>query len=255
MATTTDPSDELLRRVRAICHDFAGTEEKLSHGAPFFHVRGKGMVIFARDHHGDGRVAAWCKSTLDEQQRLVREDPEAYFVPPYVGVSGWVGVRLERPDTDFAALAVLVEEAWRAVAPKRLANAAPAAPPPPPVYATTDPELVRDALARLAETCAALPGASVEASRSQTTWRVGQKTFAYLLDNQHRDGIVSVCFRLAPDEAEALLARSPKRYYRPPYVGARGWIAMRVDDAKTPWKTLAKRVVESHRLAAPRARG
>lgn len=252
MSTPTDATEALLRRVRAICHDFAGTEEKLSHGAPFFHVRGKGMLAFASDHHGDGRVAVWCKSTLDEQQRLVRSNPDVYFVPPYVGVSGWVGVRLERPGTDFDALAMLVEEAWRSVVPKRLAHAAPSAPPPPPVYATTDPAVVAVALARMTALCATLPGASSESSPSQTTWRVGKKTFAYLLDNQHRDGIVSVCFRVAPDEAAALMERAPRRYYRPPYLGAKGWVAMRVDSAKVPWKELARRVTESHASVAPR---
>ena len=252
MSNPTGSSEALLARVRAICHDFAGTEEKLSHGAPFFHVRGRGMLTFANDHHGDGRVAVWCRSTPDEQRRLVRADPDVYFVPPYVGVSGWVGVRLERPGTDFEALAMLVEEAWRAVAPKRLAHAAPSPPPPPPVYATTDPAVVRDALDRLTTLCAALPGATVESSPSQTTWRVGKKAFAHLLDNQHRDGIVAVCFRVAPDEAAALMARSPRRYYRPPYVGARGWVAARVDSAKVPWNELTRRVAASHASVAPR---
>ena len=248
----TTPADTALARVRQICFDFAGVEEKLSHGAPFFHVRGRGFLSFAGGHHGDGRVAVWCRSTLDEQRRLVRSDPDVYFVPPYVGVSGWVGVRLERPGTDFEALSMLVEEAWRAVAPNRLAHAAPSAPPPPPVYATTDPAVVADALARMTALCATLPGASAESSASQTTWRVGRKTFAYLLDNQHRDGIVSVCFRVASDEAAALIERAPRRYYRPPYVGAKGWVAMRVDSAKVPWKELARRVTESHASVAPR---
>jgi hypothetical protein len=247
-----DETEALLARVRAIVHDFAGTEEKLSHGAPFFHVRGKGVLTFANDHHGDGRVAVWCKSTVDEQRRLVRADPDVYFVPPYVGVSGWVGVRLGRPTTDFEALAMLVEEAWRAVAPKRLANAAPSPPPPPPVYATTDPAVVADALARMTALCATLPGSAAEPSPSQTTWRVGKKAFAHLLDNQHRDGRVSVCFRVAPDEAAALVERSPRRYYKPPYVGAKGWVAMRVDSAKVPWKELAGLVTASHASVAPR---
>ncbi|MDO9019211.1 MAG: MmcQ/YjbR family DNA-binding protein [Deltaproteobacteria bacterium] len=253
MADQSDTTEALLTRVRAICHDFAGTEEKLSHGAPWFHVRGKGMLTFANDHHGDGRVAVWCWSTPDEQRRLVRMDPDVYFVPPYVGVKGWVGVRLERPTTDFEALAALVEEAWRAVAPKRLASAAPVA-PPPPVYPTTDPEVVREARARLAEVCATLPGSVVEVATSQTTWRVGKRPFAYLLDNQHRDGIVSVCFRVAPDEAAALVQRAPRRYYRPPYIGARGWVAMHVDGARVPWTTLARRVVASYRSVAPASR-
>src|ERR1700733_3013862 len=94
------PADALLERVRDVCFQFGGTEEKLSHGAPSFHVRGKMFVMFAEDHHRDGRVAMWCKATFDEQKRLVAMDPERYFVPPYVGVKGWVGVVLTHPKTD-----------------------------------------------------------------------------------------------------------------------------------------------------------
>lgn len=252
---TDHPSDELLTRVRQICFDFAGTEEKLSHGAPWFHVRGKGFLTFASDHHGDGRVAVWCKATLEEQRRLTKAEPAVYFVPPYVGVKGWVGVRLDGSTTDFEALAILVEEAWRSVVPRRLEAAAPSAPPKPPVYPTTDPAVVREALARLTEVCDALPESVTERSPQQVAFRVGKKPYAYLLDNQHRDGIVAVCFKIAPDEASELVKGSPRRYYRPPYLGARGWVAMRVDTAKVPWKELARRVKESYESAAPKRRG
>lgn len=110
MTTDTHP-DALLARLREICFDFAETEEKVSHGAPFFHVRGKGVAIFANNHHNDGNIAAWCKASLDDQRRLTTSNPDVYFVPPYVGVKGWVGVRLDRPSTDFEALAILIEEA------------------------------------------------------------------------------------------------------------------------------------------------
>ena len=247
--------DQCLARVRAICFDYACTEEKLSHGAPFFHVRGKGFVTFASDHHGDGRVAAWCKSTLDEQQRLVRSKPEVYFVPPYVGVKGWVGVRLEGPTTDFEALAIIVEEAWRSVVPKRLEAALPGAPPPAPVYPTTDPAVAAAALAWLTGLAESLPGATHERSASQATFRVGAKPFAYLVDNQHRDGIVAVYFRVARDEAAALVEKTPKRYFSPAYIGAKGWVAARVDTAKVPWKELARRVTASHAAVGPKRAG
>ncbi len=252
MAKPTDPTEALLTRVRQICFDFAGTEEKLSHGAPFFHVKGKGFVTFANDHHGDGRVAVWCKSTLDEQRRLTKADPDVYFVPPYVGVKGWVGVRLERPTTDFEALAIIVEEAWRSVCPKSLVAAKPKPPPKAVVYPTTDPEVVRDALARITAICEALPGSVTETSSWQTAFRVGKKPYAYFYDNVHRDGIVAVCFRADRDEAAELVEAHPKRYYLPPYIGAKGWLAMRVDGAKVSWKELARRVTESHEAVAPK---
>lgn len=252
MAKSTDPTEALLSRVRQICFDFAGTEEKLSHGAPWFNVKGKGFVTFAKDHQGDGRVAVWCKSTLDEQRRLTRADPDVYFVPPYVGVKGWVGVRLERPTTDFEALAIIVEEAWRSVCPKSLVAAKPSAPPKAVVYPTTDPEVARDALARLTAICDALPATVTETSSWQTAFRVGKKPYAYFYDNVHRDGIVAVCFRAARDEAAELVEAHPKRYYLPPYIGAKGWLAMRVDAAKVPWKELARRVTESYEAVAPK---
>ncbi len=249
MTTGTHP-DALLARLRAICFDFAGTEEKLSHGAPFFHVRGKGFVSFAGNHHGDGRTAAWCKATLDEQRRLTKSNPDVYFVPPYVGVKGWIGVRLDHPSTDFDALAILVEEAWRSVVPKSLERATPEPPPEAPVYPTTDPAVVREALAKLTEIAASLPETVIEEASGQTTLRIGKKPYAYLLDNQHRDGIVAVCFRC--DDAAELVSASPKRFYRPKYVGASAWVAMRVDAKKVAWKELTRRVTESYRSVAPK---
>lgn len=241
--------DELLARVRQICFDFAGTEEKLSHGAPFFHVRGKGFVTFASDHHGDGRVAVWCKSTPEEQKRLVASDPDVYFVPPYVGVKGWVGVRLERPTTDFIALAMVVEEAWRSVVPKRLEGAAPKPPPKTPVYPKTDPEVAARGMKRLAALCEALPGTVTETGAGYATFRVGKKPYAYFLDNHHRDGIVAACFKC--DDGAALVAGDAKRFYTPAYIGARGWVGMRLDTKKIDWDELAQRVAESHRGVAP----
>jgi hypothetical protein len=94
-----------------------------------------------------------------------------------------------------------------------------------------------------------------ERASGQATFRVSKKPYAYLLDNVHRDGIVSACFKVARDEATALVKSSPRRYYLPPYIGARGWVAMRVDGAKVPWKELARRVTESYRSVAPKRRG
>jgi hypothetical protein len=251
VTTRTDANhDAMLTRVRQICFDFAGTGEKLSHGTPFFHVRGKGFLMFASDHHGSGEVAAWCKADPAEQTRLVKANPAAYFVPPYVGVKGWVGVRLDPAKTDFEALAILVEEAWRSVVPKSLVNAEPAAPPEPIVYPTTDPEVARDALEQLKAICEALPATVVEAYSGGATFRVGKKPYAYLFDNHHRDGIVGVGFRSG--EGAALVGEAPKRYYLPQYIGAKGWVAMRVDAKKVAWKDLARHVTESYRAVAPR---
>jgi len=86
-----------LERVRAACLALPETSERLSHGAPTFFVRGtRSFLTFHDDHHGDGRLAIWCAAPEGMQEALVEEDPAHYFRPPYVGVRGWLGVRLDR---------------------------------------------------------------------------------------------------------------------------------------------------------------
>ena len=82
--------------VRATCLALPNTSERHSHGAPTFFVGKRAFVTFHDDHHGDGRLAIWCAAPDGEQQALVDADPEVYFVPPYVGKRGWLGVRLDR---------------------------------------------------------------------------------------------------------------------------------------------------------------
>jgi len=77
-----------LVKARAICEALDGTSEKLSHGAPAWFVSGKQYASFANDHHGDGRLALWLAAPPDAQAMLVEANPDAYFVPPYVGPSG-----------------------------------------------------------------------------------------------------------------------------------------------------------------------
>ena len=114
-------ADDELARVRAICLRLPEVVERLSHGAPTFFVRGrKTFVMFLDDHHGDGRLALWCAAPPGAQADQVTEDPERFFVPPYVGGRGWLGVRLDRrPDWD--EVAAICAEAYRTVAPKALA--------------------------------------------------------------------------------------------------------------------------------------
>lgn len=88
-------------------------------------VRAKTFAYFTEDHHGDGRVALMCKAPDGEQAALVAADPERFFVPPYLGHRGWVGVWLDRVRVDWAEAAELVTEAYLLTAPKRLAAMVP----------------------------------------------------------------------------------------------------------------------------------
>lgn len=105
-------------RLRAICLALPEAEERETWGDPTFRVRSK---IFALERSGDGRVSLWCKAPPGSQHVLVGADPARFFVPPYVGHKGWVGVRLDgRPD--WAEVAEIVKRSYRLIAPKRLAG-------------------------------------------------------------------------------------------------------------------------------------
>jgi hypothetical protein len=116
--------DAALTRIRRICLGLPETSERLSHGAPTFFVRGKrAFTMVLSNHHGDGRFAIWCAAPDGMQRLLVEADPERFFVPPYVGHRGWLGVRLDR-GLDWGELAGIVEDAYAEVAPPKLVEAA-----------------------------------------------------------------------------------------------------------------------------------
>jgi len=245
------PVDVALARVREICFAFPGTAEKLSHGAPAFFIRGKMFASFADDHHGDGRVALWCKSTKSEQQRRVEAAPERFFVPPYVGVSGWVGVRVDGSNTDWDEVAIVVEEAWVSAAPASAANDPIKPPPRAKPLAKTDPSVAKAALDRLVAICDALAESTCERSKRHATFRVRKKPYAYLLDNHDRDGVVAASWKATMADQASLLASDPTRFYAPPYIGPRGWTALRLDVGRVDWEELAQRIAASHALVSP----
>jgi hypothetical protein len=259
VAAKLSVEDAALERVRRICMGFPGAEEKLSHGAPSFHVRGKMFVMFVDDHHADGRLAVWCNATHESQLRLVRSDGERFFVPPYVGVRGWIGVRLDHPGTDWIDLAILVEEGWTSVAPKTLTRdgtSAPRAPaPPPPVRAKTDAKAAKEGLSKLERVCLALPEATMEKEARHATFRVGKKVFTYFLDNHHGDGNVAACVKVPTAEGARLVVSQPKRFFSPAYIGSRGWVGIRLDVPKVDWKDVAARVKASYVAVAPKKLG
>ncbi len=109
-----------LAKVRAACLGLPEAGERVSHGAPSFFVRDKKLfVTFVDHHHDDGRLAIWVAAGPGVQAELVDEEPDRFFVPPYVGHRGWVGVRLDR-SPDWVEVAGICEDAYRQVAPKTL---------------------------------------------------------------------------------------------------------------------------------------
>jgi hypothetical protein len=109
---------EALDQLRAICLALPEAVETGGVGDPSFKVREK---IFAMRHLHGGRWSMWCKAPPGVQQGLVESDPTRFFVPPYVGHHGWVGVFLD-VHYDWDEIADLVIDSYRMTAPKRLSR-------------------------------------------------------------------------------------------------------------------------------------
>jgi hypothetical protein len=115
-----DDTNPALRRLRDICLALPETFEKEAWGECTFRVTGGSMFAMTdNDHHGSKHVAVWVKAPLDVQEMLVSADAKRFFVPPYVGSKGWIGVRLDYK-VDWDELGDILKDAHAMSAPKRL---------------------------------------------------------------------------------------------------------------------------------------
>jgi hypothetical protein len=119
-----------LELLTAIACSLPQVETELVNGRHVrFRVGRKTFAWYTDDHHGDGRIALHCKAARGEQARLVASDPQRYFVPPYVGPAGWVGLRLDLPALAWPELTGLLTDAFRLSAPRKLVALLEAQPP------------------------------------------------------------------------------------------------------------------------------
>lgn len=102
--------------VRRIALSFPEAVEQETWGHPTFRVRGK--MFAAMSAEGDG---ASVKASLEARAALVGSEPETFSVARYVGQHGWVSIVLGRVDPE--EMAELLEDGWRATAPKRVVAA------------------------------------------------------------------------------------------------------------------------------------
>jgi len=110
-------------RVIEICETLPEvTHEDLVNGHMAFRIRKKTFAYYLFDHHGDGKIAFCCKSSLNEQRRLIRNDAETFFVPAYLGAKGWIGIRLDLDEVDWETVTELGQRAFQATAPRKLAS-------------------------------------------------------------------------------------------------------------------------------------
>jgi predicted DNA-binding protein (MmcQ/YjbR family) len=108
-------------RLRALCLALPESVQTQMRRGPTYRVNDK---IFATDRAVDSRPSVWCKAPTGSQGILVGAEPRRFFVPPYFGPKGWVGMWLDR-DPDWDEVASLIRRSYRLVAPKRLAALVP----------------------------------------------------------------------------------------------------------------------------------
>ena len=104
-----------------VCSDLPEVEVEAAGDHLSFRIRKKTLAYYLYDHHGDGKIAFCCKSSLNDQRRLVREDPDSFFVPAYLGAKGWIAIRLDLENVDWDAVKELARRAYQDLAPRKLA--------------------------------------------------------------------------------------------------------------------------------------
>jgi predicted DNA-binding protein (MmcQ/YjbR family) len=115
-----DDSHPAIQRLRELCLALPAAFEKEAWGECTFRVTGGSMFAMTdNDHHGSKHIAVWVKAPRDVQEILVHADAKRFFVPPYVGSKGWIGVRLDYK-VDWDELAEILRDGYSMSAPKRL---------------------------------------------------------------------------------------------------------------------------------------
>ena len=236
--------------VREVCLSFPETEEVISHGSPDFRVRGKTFATYSINHHGDGRIALWLNAPDGAQDHYVRHEPKHYFIPPYVGPRGWLGVNLDK-GISWKTVASLVRNAYEKVAPsslvKSLGETVKIIPPTmtlaPDEFDLMQSKRAKAVLKEMREICLSLPETSEDLQFGYPVWRVGKKVFAQAYCYRG-DRKLQLGFWVGVDQ-QALLIRD-KQFSIPAYMGHNGWIACDVTkDAN--WKEMRSLAVFSYR--------
>jgi hypothetical protein len=223
-------SKDLNMAVREVCFGLPEVTEVESHGSPDFRVDGKTFATLAINHHGDGRIALWLPMPAGSQPYYVENEPEHYFVPPYVGPRGWLGVHLDQ-GLSWKAIAQRVREAWDHVAPRSLQAQAGELRLIEPPTRTLDPmdfdpltvPVHAKRLEGLRERALAYPESTEDRRFGDPIWRAGKKTFATAYASKKQ---IFYGFWVGLDAQPQF--QMDDRFHIPAYTGHNGWISMDV---------------------------
>jgi hypothetical protein len=234
--------------VRDVCLSFPEAEEKASRGSASFEVRGKKFAYYVINHHGDGKVALQLRAPLGDQQHFVELNPKVYFVPPYIGPKGWLGVELNQ-GLKWSEIAERTREAYTAVAPPKLTATLGQTIKIRGAVANLKPEDIdpfkrqraKEVLRKIDKICMALPEVSPASQFGSPVWKAGKKTFVWAHTTHHRMGLQ---FWVGGDDQQLLI--DDPRYSIPAYTGPNGWINLDVEDTAN-WGEIERLARSSYR--------
>jgi predicted DNA-binding protein (MmcQ/YjbR family) len=237
--------------VRDVMASFPETEEFLSHGSPTFRVRGKIFASYTINHHGDGRVVLNLIAPAGAQAVFTRMRPDTYFVPPYCGPKGWLGVELDK-GLAWETVRAHVRDAYEIAAPAELVKAidknfrvkSPTRKFRPEEIDPFKGKRATMVLKKLDAICSALPETEPGTQFGAPVWRAGKKTF---VSTHYYTGRMNLSFWVGPKRQATLIKDA--RYRVSPYTGHNGWIDLDVEEHQD-WEEIEELALESYRKFA-----
>ena len=107
---------------------------------------------------------------------------------------------------------------------------------------------------RLVKVCESLPEVATEVAGDQhIAFRIRKRIFAYYLFDHHGDGMIAFTCKSSLSEQRRLVKDDPTSFFVPPYLGSKGWIAIRLDLDEVDWDTVAELARRAYQNVAPRS--
>jgi len=238
----------IIESVREICLGMPDTEEIVSHGSPTYKAAGKAFAIYSLNHHGDDKVALLVNLSIETQQMLVSSAPKIFFVPPYVGHKGWVGIELNK-GLNWNRVAQLAFDGYCRTVSAAQARAAsiPTFSPPTVKMKAEHINPLRSKpnqaiLKKLRSIALDLPEVTEDVQFGNPCFKAGKKTFTVIFHN--RESPVLQIWVGA--DRQLSLTSFDDRFTVPAYIGHNGWINLNLNN-KQNWKEIAELVETSYR--------
>ena len=108
-----------------------------------------------------------------------------------------------------------------------------------------------DHIRRVRRICMRMPGCEEKLSHGEPTWFVRKRVFVMFANNHHNDGHVAIWLPMLPGMQASLIATSSDIFFRPPYVGVKGWVGIELDRIRE--EELAAHVLEAWKMVAPKS--